>query len=31
VEKLKESELTGHVTLTRGERSKVATLAAKTL
>ena len=31
VEKLKESELSGHVTLTRGERSKVATLAAKVL
>jgi PhoH-like ATPase len=31
VEKLKESELTGHITLTKGERSKVATLAAKLL
>jgi PhoH-like ATPase len=31
IEKLKESELTGHVTLTKGERSKVATLAAKLL
>lgn len=31
IEKLKESELTGHITLTKGERSKVATLAAKLL
>lgn len=31
IEKLKESELTGHVSLTKGERSKVATLAAKLL
>lgn len=31
IEKLKGSELTGHVTLTKGERSKVATLAAKLL
>ena len=31
VEKLKHSELTGHVTLTRGERSKVASLAARLL
>lgn len=31
IEKLKESELTGHVTLLKGERSKVATLAAKLL
>ena len=31
IEKLKDSELTGHVTLTKGERSKVATLAAKLL
>lgn len=31
IEKLKESELTGHISLTKGERSKVATLAAKVL
>lgn len=31
IEKLKGSELTGHVSLTKGERSKVATLAAKLL
>jgi len=31
VEKFKESELSGHVTLIKGERSKVATLAAKIL
>ena len=31
IEKLKDSELTGHITLTKGERSKVATLAAKLL
>lgn len=31
VEKLKNSDLTGHITLQRGERSKVATLAAKML
>jgi len=31
VQKLRDSELTGHVTLLRGERSKVATLAAKML
>ena len=31
IEKLKESELTGHVTLLKGERSKIATLAAKLL
>tara|TARA_R100001082_G_scaffold111209_1_gene94078 strand:- start:2693 stop:4015 length:1323 start_codon:yes stop_codon:yes gene_type:complete len=31
VEKLKNYELSGHITLTKGERSKVATLAAKTL
>ena len=31
IEKLKDSELTGHVTLTKGERSKIATLAAKLL
>jgi len=31
IEKLKHSELTGHITLVRGERSKVATLAAKLL
>ena len=31
VEKFKEHEICGHVTLSRGERSKVATLAAKIL
>lgn len=31
IEKLKESELTGHVSLIKGERSKIATLAAKLL
>jgi len=31
VEKFKTHELSGHVTLTKGERSKVATLAAKIL
>ena len=31
VEKFKEHDLAGHVTLQRGERSKVATLAAKVL
>jgi PhoH-like ATPase len=31
VEKMKEFELSGHVTLQKGERSKVATLAAKVL
>ena len=31
VEKLKEHDISGHITLTRGERSKVATLAAKVL
>ena len=31
VEKFKTHTITGHVTLTRGERSKVATLAAKIL
>jgi PhoH-like ATPase len=31
VEKFKEQELAGHITLTKGERSKVATLAAKIL
>jgi PhoH-like ATPase len=31
IEKMKESELTGHISLTKGERSKVATLAAKLL
>ena len=31
IEKLKNSELTGHITLVRGERSKVATLCAKLL
>jgi len=31
VEKLKRYELSGHVTLTKGERSKVATLGAKVL
>lgn len=31
IEKLKHSELTGHVTLVKGERSKVATVAASLL
>ena len=31
VEKLKAYELSGHMTLLKGERSKVATLAAKVL
>lgn len=31
VEKLKDSELVGHVTLERGERSKIATLVSKKL
>jgi PhoH-like ATPase len=31
VEKFKEHEICGHVTLSKGERSKVATLAAKVL
>ena len=31
IEKLKNSDLTGHITLQKGERSKVATLAAKML
>tara|TARA_Y100001973_G_C5205680_1_gene341397 strand:- start:4078 stop:5385 length:1308 start_codon:yes stop_codon:yes gene_type:complete len=31
IEKLKPYNLTGHVTLTKGERSKIATLAAKVL
>jgi len=31
VEKFKEHDVAGHITLTRGERSKVATLAAKIL
>ena len=31
VEKFKEYDLSGHVTLTKGERSSVATLAAKIL
>jgi len=31
IEKLKISELTGHITFIKGERSKVATLCAKTL
>jgi PhoH-like ATPase len=31
IEKLKDSELTGHVTLQKGERSKVATLCAQVL
>ena len=31
VEKLKDHDLAGHITLTKGERSKVATLAAKIL
>ena len=31
VEKLKNYELSGHITLSKGERSKIATLAAKVL
>jgi len=31
IEKFKDKELAGHITLTRGERSKIATLAAKIL
>ena len=31
VEKFKDHDVAGHITLTRGERSKVATLAAKVL
>jgi len=31
IEKLKAYDLTGHMTLTKGERSKIATLAAKVL
>ena len=31
VEKLKEFPITGHITLKRGERSELATLAAKKL
>jgi len=31
IEKLKDSELTGHISLTKGERSKVATIAARLL
>ena len=31
VEKFKQHDLSGHITLTKGERSKVATLAAKVL
>ena len=31
VEKLKSHDIAGHMTLVRGERSKVATLAAKIL
>ena len=31
VEKLKEEEISGHITLVKGERSKVATLASKVL
>ena len=31
VEKFKEHDLAGHITLRKGERSKVATLAAKVL
>lgn len=31
VEKLKDSKITGHITLKRGERSELATLAAKNL
>ena len=28
VERLKQEDITGHITLTKGERSKVATIAA---
>ena len=31
IEKFKDKDLAGHITLTRGERSKIATLAAKIL
>jgi len=31
VEKMKEFSITGHITLKKGERSQVATLAAKIL
>ena len=31
IEKMKEQEISGHVTLMKGERSKVATLASKVL
>jgi PhoH-like ATPase len=31
IEKLKDSELSGHITFTKGERSKIATLASKIL
>ena len=31
IERLKGSELSGHITLIKGERSKVATLAARVL
>ena len=31
IEKLKEFDLTGHITFLKGERSKVATLCAKVL
>jgi|TARA_R110002020_G_scaffold72542_4_gene186640 PhoH-like ATPase len=31
IEKLKDSDITGHITFIKGERSKVATLCAKTL
>ena len=31
IERMKQYDLSGHITLTKGERSKVATLAAKVL
>ena len=31
IEKFKDSELSGHITFTKGERSKIATLASKVL
>ena len=31
VEKMKDHDITGHITLKKGERSRVATLAAKIL
>ena len=31
IEKFKDFDLAGHISLTKGERSKVATLAAKVL